>query len=109
MTRNFRRAGAVALSAIVLAAASVTLAMSDQQAPADPFVGTWVLNLAKSKDTPGPPPKSATLYISLQGKMVNTMVDSANAAGAAGHWMYGLFPTGRTTRRPGTPRLTPWR
>jgi hypothetical protein len=28
---------------------------------ADPFAGTWKLNAAKSKYTPGPPPKSATV------------------------------------------------
>ena len=28
---------------------------------AEPFAGTWKLNTAKSKYTPGPPPKSATI------------------------------------------------
>ena len=28
---------------------------------ADPFVGTWKLNLAKSKYSPGPPPKNLTV------------------------------------------------
>jgi len=27
----------------------------------DPLVGTWKMNLAKSKFSPGPPPKSATI------------------------------------------------
>jgi len=39
---------------ILLAAGSVLLAQSS------PFVGTWQLNLAKSKYNPGPPPQSQT-------------------------------------------------
>ena len=30
---------------------------------ADPWVGTWVLNVAKSKYSPGPAPKSTTVTI----------------------------------------------
>jgi hypothetical protein len=32
-------------------------------AQTDPFFGVWQLNLAKSRYSPGPPPKSGTLYI----------------------------------------------
>ena len=34
----------------------------------DPFVGLWQLNLAKSKYTPGPAPKSQTLYVQGEGQ-----------------------------------------
>ena len=47
---------ATALVMIVIAAAAVELAAQG----ADPLVGTWVLNVAKSKYTPGPAPKSET-------------------------------------------------
>ena len=40
--------------ALVLATGSLLLAQGD------PFVGTWKLNLAKSKYDPGPPPQSQT-------------------------------------------------
>ena len=43
------------LSAAVLAAILVANAQSK-----DPFVGTWKLNPAKSKYSPGPTPKSIT-------------------------------------------------
>jgi hypothetical protein len=32
-------------------------------AQTDPFFGVWRLNLTKSRYSPGPPPKSGTLYI----------------------------------------------
>jgi hypothetical protein len=47
---------ATALVVIVIAAAAVELAAQG----ADPLVGTWELNVAKSKYTPGPAPKSET-------------------------------------------------
>jgi len=33
------------------------------QSESDPFLGVWQLNVAKSKYSPGPPPKSQTMYI----------------------------------------------
>src|ERR1700736_692610 len=33
------------------------------QSESDPFLGVWQLNVAKSKFSPGPPPKSQTMYI----------------------------------------------
>ena len=52
----------------------------------DPAVGTWKLNLAKSKYSPGPAPKANTMKIEPYGKggqMVTT--DGANAQGAPTH------------------------
>jgi hypothetical protein len=50
------------------------------QAP-DPAAGTWTLNLAKSKFSPGPPPKSQTLkYEALDGG-VKLSVEGVNAEG----------------------------
>jgi len=46
------RAAAVGLLLVALSAASL------QAQKADPILGTWKLNLAKSKYTPGPAPKS---------------------------------------------------
>ena len=45
----------VLLAALVLAAG-----VAPQASAQDPFVGTWTLNSAKSKFTPGPAPKSQT-------------------------------------------------
>ena len=47
---------ATALVMIIIAAAAVELPAQG----ADPLVGTWDLNVAKSKYTPGPTPKSET-------------------------------------------------
>jgi len=41
----------------------------------NPATGTWKLNVAKSKFSPGPPPKSATLVIEAQGDSIKTSLE----------------------------------
>lgn len=50
-------------------------------------VGTWTLNVAKSKYSPGPAPTSATTKIEAVGAGVKVTVDQA-FAGAPRHWEY---------------------
>jgi hypothetical protein len=47
----------------------------------DPFPGTWQLNLAKSKYSPGPPPKSQSLNIQGEGQNYKVTVIGSDAAG----------------------------
>jgi hypothetical protein len=55
---------------------------------ADPQLGTWKLNLAKSKYSPGPAPKSATTKIEAAGAGVKVIVDQSPADGANRHWEF---------------------
>jgi hypothetical protein len=55
---------------------------------ADPQVGTWKLNLAKSKYSPGPPPKSATTKIEAAGAGTKVVVDQVQSDGTARHWEF---------------------
>jgi hypothetical protein len=48
----------------------------------DPFVGTWVLNAAKSKYSPGPAPKAATTVIAAAGTGYTFTVKQMTAGGA---------------------------
>jgi hypothetical protein len=45
----------------------------------NPFVGTWKLNLAKSKYDPGPPPKSETRTYAAQGDTFKVSFDGVGA------------------------------
>ena len=65
------------------------------QAP-DPLVGTWKLDVAKSKFTPGPGPKSATVVVEPEGKAkgIKISVDGVGADGSPTKW-------GFTTQRDG--------
>lgn len=91
-----------ALVVILIAAGPVT-SVAMQQAPADPFVGTWTLNLAKSKYNPGPAPKSGTSVITMQGKTATVMMDTVSAAGVAMHWMYTGAADGKDYPASGNP------
>ena len=68
---------ATALVTIVIAAAAVELAAQG----ADPLVGTWELNVAKSKDTPGPAPKSETRTYVVAGQDIKASSKGVDGSG----------------------------
>lgn len=65
------------LAALLLVAASPVLAA----AKPDPLLGTWILNVAKSKYTPGPAPKSSTVVYEAAGAGIHVMATTVNAEG----------------------------
>jgi len=74
------------LFAAVAAALGIVL-VGTALAQSNNEVGVWKLNLAKSKYTPGPAPKSATTKIEAAGAGVKITVDQATADGSI-HWEY---------------------
>ena len=69
----------VRLLAIVLVLAAVAATL---WAAEEPLIGTWKLNLAKSKFTPGPPPRSQTLQYEPSGANgIQRANDEVNAKG----------------------------
>jgi hypothetical protein len=52
---------------------------------ADHQVGTWKLDVAKSKYSPGPPPKEGTLKIEAQADGLKFTIDGINAEGKTIH------------------------
>jgi len=64
--------------ALVLVCAAVATA-------ADPFVGAWKLNLAKSTFTPGPGPKSLTIRFEATKDGYKSVDDSVGPDGKANH------------------------
>jgi hypothetical protein len=65
-----------AILGVILAAAALAQAQT-----ADPRVGTWNLNVAKSKYEPGPAPKSQVLTIEAAGKGEKVRSESVTATG----------------------------
>lgn len=61
-------------------------------AQSDPFIGTWTLNLAKSKFNPGPAPKSQTRTWTADGKVT---VQGVNGAGAPVTYAYTIKADGK--------------
>ena len=64
----------------------------------DPLVGTWQLNAAKSKYTPGPVPKSATTTIETAGTGYKFTVHQVSAAGAAQDWSFTTSLDGKPAK-----------
>lgn len=73
---------------MILAAAVLMLTVLASAQPKDPFVGTWTLNLAKSKYSPGPAPKSTTTTVEAMGKGYKVSVKTEPASGPAQEWTY---------------------
>ena len=57
-------------------------------AQSDPQVGVWKLNIAKSKYSPGPAPKSGTTRIEAAGAGTKVTVDQEMADGTKRHWTF---------------------
>jgi hypothetical protein len=81
-----RRLRIFALIVVALAAGSLLLAQDN------PFVGTWKLNVAKSKYNPGPPPQSQTRTWDAMGMV---MVNGVNAAGKTMSYGYTIKDDGK--------------
>ena len=62
-------------------------------AQSDPALGTWQLNVSKSKYSPGPPPKSSTVTVQAVGqnhKLTGVTIDAEGKqtlVGVTRHWM----------------------
>jgi hypothetical protein len=74
--------------AMVLAAGGLGAGVLAAAQPKDAFVGTWVLNVAKSKYSPGPAPKSASTIIQTAGPGYKFSVKNEPASGAALQWSF---------------------
>jgi hypothetical protein len=76
------------LSAAIVGVFSAVLAGTVLAQAADPQIGTWKLNVAKSTFSPGPPPKSGTTKIEAAGAGAKLIVDQTMADGTARHWEF---------------------
>ena len=73
---------------MALAAALLVTTVLATAQPKDNFVGSWRLDAAKSKYSPGPAPKSQTSTYEAVGSGYRVSVKSEPASGAAQQWSY---------------------
>lgn len=71
------------VSALVTALASAGVAQTS-----DPRIGTWKLNVAKSKYSPGPAPKSGGVTFSAAGQGTKVAVETVGVDGSKIPWEY---------------------
>jgi hypothetical protein len=78
-----------AVRAIAIAVVlSVTIGAAGIAQTPVPGLGTWKLNVAKSKYSPGPAPKSLTATFSAAGQGAKAVIDGVAADGSKVHWEY---------------------
>lgn len=77
----------VVAGSLVVALGTIALAQSN--------IGTWTLNVARSKYSNNNPPKSATLKIEGSGNVTVTTVDLAASDGSTQHWSWRSAYDGR--------------
>src|SRR4030095_5826562 len=65
----------------MIAVVSVLAIAQSVHAQGDPNVGTWKLNLAKSKYNAGSPPKSGTVVVAAAGQGIKVSADNVLADG----------------------------
>jgi hypothetical protein len=68
-----------------------------------PGLGTWTLNVAKSKFSPGPAPKSSTVTFSAAGQGVKAVIDTIGPDGSKIHWEYSANFDGKPAPVTGNP------
>jgi hypothetical protein len=85
MSVGIRRWGIAGLAAGLIAMASAGVVTAQGK---DPAFGTWKLNVAKSKFSPGPAPKESTLTIEPDGPGRKVSVASTTGDGTAVKWGY---------------------
>jgi len=74
------------VTAVVLLTTALAGALVAQAA--DPQIGSWKLNVAKSTFSPGPAPQSATTEIEAAGAGAKLVVDQTVADGKTRHWEF---------------------
>ena len=67
--------------AAIVATILVGIGAQSGFAQGDPLIGTWVLNVAKSKYTPGPPPKEQTTIFEAAGQGLKATTKGTDSAG----------------------------
>jgi hypothetical protein len=87
---------------LVVALVAVTATVSIARAQSDPIVGTWKLNLAKSKYSVGAP-KSATLVVTAAGKGFKVSANAVLADGASRKIEYTSMYDGMDAAVTGSP------
>lgn len=97
-----RRSSAVLVAALIAAVGFGLDAAARAQAPTALF-GTWKLNPAKSKYSPGPAPKSMTVIYSPAGFGMKIVVDVVPADGSPQHWEMSPIYDGKDHRVTGNP------
>ncbi len=88
---------------VCLVAACALIFAAVALAAGDPFVGTWKMNVAKSKFSPGPAPKGETVKLEAIAEGLKHTFDSIDAQGKSSHAEWSPKFDGKDYRITGDP------
>lgn len=88
---------------VVLALCLAAMFPSEVGAQADSLIGTWTLNVAKSKYSPGPPPKAQTSTYEAAGQATKVTVKGTGADGQPTQFQYTASYDGKDYPVTGNP------
>jgi len=100
MRRSVRKFVVPLAALLLLAGIAVT---SSVRAADDPSSGTWKLNLAKSKFSPGPAPKSSTVTIKIENGTETYTSEGTNADGKPNNMSFTAKMDGKDSPVTGNP------
>jgi hypothetical protein len=92
-------------AALAVATLAVPTVSAQNASGADPFVGTWKLNVAKSSFEPGPPPKEATVVIKKVGDKTSSTLNMELSTGQKIVFEYTVSQDGTEAAIPGGGRV----
>ena len=91
------------LLGVIVGSIVIALGTGAQAQAPKALIGTWKLNVAKSRFNPGPAPKAMTIVYSAAGEGVKIVADITPAEGAAQHWEMGGKYDGKENPVTGNP------
>jgi len=92
--------------ALTTAAALTVISVASSADTPSPFVGTWVLNVAKSTFDPPPAPKSQTVTITqAAGSTTHVTIDTVEADGSSDRVDYTTGTDGKAVPVTGAPNI----
>jgi hypothetical protein len=100
MRRSLRKFVVPFAALLLLAGIAVT---SSVRAADDPSNGTWKLNLAKSKFSPGPAPKTSTVTIKIENGTETYTSEGTNADGQPNNMSFTATVNGKDAPVTGNP------
>jgi hypothetical protein len=83
--------GSILTLTAILAVALATALPQIGFAQSDSSAGTWKLNLAKSKYSPGPPPRSSTLTYKVMGQTLTAITEGIDGQGNPTKVVHGPY------------------
>ena len=87
------------------AATLLALVPASAFAQADPMIGTWRLNVAKSSYNPGPPPRSGTVTIEAAGQELKGVNETVDAQGLGPQLQFTITYDGQPHPATGSPQV----